>query len=178
MKRIVLTVIAIIVAAGAVVLAAYALFPSVLRAFFNNANMWKYNADFESYKSDFTKVKDYVSETYSSDSKDREKWFFVSNTKDGQTLYDPDNEDYIDIPNDVRASLEAISANGFPDKDSHLYIISIYNDRVSFSIAAGVYALVYSPNEKPTWLSSPDEDKDIKVKKIGNGWYHFVVDPG
>lgn len=83
----------------------------------------------------------------------------------------------MDIPDDVRPSLETICDQGFPDKDSTLDVIRIQGSRVSFNIENGRYALVYSPDEKPTWINFPDEQGDIKVKKINDDWYHVVRDP-
>ena len=145
----------------------------VLVLVLNHGHVWKYSADFEKYSTDFIKVKDYVSEQYS---EDYGKWFFVSITDEqGSTLYDPDTNNTVELPDEVRKSLENIDDFGFPDKDANLYTIRVHGERVTFAIEAGNYALVYSPNEKPTWLHSPDEDNDVKVRKIGDGWYHVLV---
>ena len=140
---------------------------------FSNVNMWKLTADFENFESDFCVVREYVGENFASED---EKWFFVSITdKHGMTLYDPAVNDYMDIPDNVRSSLETICDYGFPDKDSNLYTIEIHGNRVSFNIENGRYALVYSPDEKPTWINLPDEQEDIKVKKITDDWYHVII---
>lgn len=138
-----------------------------------NLNLYKYSADFKSYTSDFNKVKDHILKTYSGAD---EKWFSVSTTAEkGRTLYDPDVDLYINLPSDVKESLEVISKYGFPNKDSNLDTIVIRDGRVSFFIELNIYALVYSSNGRPTYLASPDENKDILVKSIGDGWYHVIV---
>ena len=81
----------------------------------------------------------------------------------------------MDIPDNVRSSLETICDYGFPDKDSILDVIRIQGNRVSFNIENGRYALVYSPDEKLTWINFPDEQEDIKVKKINDDWYHVII---
>ncbi len=143
--------------------------------YFSYVETWKFNADFETFESDFCVVREYVEKNFASEGG---KWFFVSRTDtDGQTLYDPDANAYVDIPDNVSSSLEAICDHGFPDKDSGLYIIQIQGNRVSFHIENARYALVYSPNEKPTWLNSPDEQEEIRVKKINDDWYHVILAP-
>jgi len=140
---------------------------------FDNVNMWKLAANFEDFESDFCVVREYVGESFASGDG---KWFSVSITdKHGRTLYDPDANDYVDIPDNVRSSLETICDYGFPDKDSILDVIRIQGSRVSFNIENGRYALVYSPDEKPTWINFPDEQEDIKVKKINDDWYHVII---
>ena len=112
----------------------------VVWGIFSNLNMWKNSADFENYTSEFSVVKDYVKEQYSSENG---KWVVVSITDaQGRTLFDPDDNDYIDIPSEVRVSLETICDYGFPSKDSVLDVIRIHGNRVSFCIANGRYALV------------------------------------
>ncbi len=141
----------------------------------NNTHMWKYSADFDEYKDDFVVLKDYVEETFSSE---YGKWFFVSTNGTGtKTLFDPEGKEYLDLPSEVGTSLAIVDSQAFPDKDSNLDVIQVHNERVSFCIENGQYALVYSPKEKPTWLNSPDEDIEIKVKKIGDGWYHVIKNP-
>lgn len=141
----------------------------------NNNHKWKHTADFDKYKSEFIIVADYVLKENSTGYR---KWFFVSITDSyGRTLFDPDKNNYVELPVDVRESLETICDYGFPNKDSVLDVIRILRGRVSFCIENGRYALVYSPNEKPTWLDSPDEDRTIEVKKIEDGWYHVIESP-
>jgi hypothetical protein len=54
-------------------------------------------------------------------------------------------------------------------------LFRIKRNRISLNIENGRYALVYSPGEKPLWINIPDEQKDIKVKKINDDWYHVVI---
>ncbi len=139
---------------------------------FGYIDRWSYNADFENYESDFCVVREYVGKRFASEDG---KWVAVAITdKYDRALYDPDTNEYVDVPDNVRDSLKTIDVYGFPDKDSNLDIILIQGDRVSFNIENGRYALVYSPNKKPTWVGFHDEQEDIKVKKINADWYHVV----
>ncbi len=141
---------------------------------FHYTSMWACAADFEEYGDDFDTVKDYFAEQYPDE---YGKWFMESydSGNDQHRIYDPDTKKYLQLPDDVQASLETVCRYGFPNKDSSLDTIWIYGDRISFRISNNRYELVYSPNERPSYLGFPDEDEDIKVKKIGDGWYHVRV---
>ena len=135
---------------------------------------WKYCAEYEQYEDDFNLVKDYIATEFPHE---LDKWLSVSNNGGkGITLYNPDIREYLVLPDDVASSLDTICRNGFPNKDSNLDVIKIHEGRISFCISNGEYALVYSPEEKPTWVNSPFENTGVKVKKIQDGWYHVVKD--
>lgn len=140
----------------------------------NYNHFWKYSADYESFSNEFNLVKDYICQEYP-DATD--KWLAVSNNgSDGISLFDPDDKMYLVLPEEILLSLESIRNGAFPDKDSNFDKIRIQNERISFCIEAGEYALVYSPDDKPTWVNSPRENVDVKVKTIGNGWFHVTKD--
>lgn len=147
----------------------------VLWLMFGYSHLWKLTADFETYAEDFILVKDYIAGEFSGET---DKTVFVSYSEgQGIGLLDRDTYEYLELPSDVRASLKAIDKDGFPHKDANFDAIKIHEGRISFCVS-GTYALVYSPNQKPSWLNSPDEDCKIKVKSIGDGWYHIVENPG
>ncbi len=130
-------------------------------------HMWKYSAEYEEFADDFNKVKDYIAETYSNKS---DKWVSISS----KGIFNPETKSYLILPDDVAASLEVIRKGAFPDKDSDLDVIRIHEGRISFCISSGVYALVYSPEQKPKWVNSPNEEERVKVKSLGDGWYHVL----
>ena len=137
-------------------------------------HFWKYSADYESFSNEFNLVKDYIRKEYSDES---DKWLAVSNNgSDGISLFDPDDKMYLVLPEDILLSLESIRNGAFPDKDSNFDKIRIQNGRVSFCIENGEYALVYSPDKKPTCVNSPQENVDVKVKAIADGWFHVTKD--
>lgn len=138
---------------------------------FSYTSLWKYSANYEDNADDFHVVKNYIEAEFSSEN---DKWLSVSSFG----IYDPDTNAYLQLPSEVALSLQAIYRNGFPDKDANFDIIRIHSDRISFGIENGRYALVYSPNQKPSWLNSPNEDFDVRVKPIKDGWYHVVRNPG
>ena len=135
----------------------------------HNVLIWKVSADFETYTDDFNVVKDYIEEEFADEPG---KKLFVSNrVGQGIRLFDPDTDEYLQIPSNVASSLDVIEKDGFPDLDGNLDVIRIYEDRISFE--SGYYALVYSPSQKPSWLNVPG-DTAVKVKTIGDGWYHVT----
>lgn len=139
-------------------------------------HLWKHSANYEEYADDFNVVKNYIEATFQNESG---KWLSVSNS-DGQgiRIFDPDTNEYLQVPSDIISSLETIRKDGFPNKDATFDTIRIHDDRISFCIENGHYALVFSPNEKPSWVNSPNEDVTVKVRSIRDGWYHVAIDPG
>ena len=135
---------------------------------------WKYSANYEKYADAFNAVKDYLVREFPNGP---EKWLSVSiSAGNGIAIFDPDTGEYLHIPSEVVWPLETIYNDGFPDKDSCFDAIRLYEERVSFCISNGQYALVYSPNEKPTWVNSPSENVAVRVKAIQDGWYHVTKD--
>ena len=137
---------------------------------YNSTLIWKSGARFNQYSKDFIAVKDYLVSNYPNETN---KYLAVSlNTDRDYTLYDPDTNEYLNLPDDIAASLQMIATNGFP-YDYTFSIIQIYGNRITFCISQGEYVLAYSPDEKPTWLLSPKHPGQIHVVSIGDGWYHI-----
>ncbi len=135
---------------------------------------WECSADFDEYSNDFMAVKDFILSKYSGQD---DKWLFVSeNGEKGITFCDPNNGEYIEIPDDVKTALGRINDNAFPCKDSDLYTVSVYEGSVYFDISNGRYALAYSPDTKQKWISPSYPDIKVKLKTLGGGWYHVLVD--
>lgn len=134
---------------------------------------WQYSADYASYANDFNHVAAYIQSQYPDET---DKYLRISYSADySHRLYDPDNDTYLQLPSDVIVSLNSICTNGFPNPNGHPDVIRIHSGRISFCIPNGQYALVFSPDSKPSWVNLPDEDCDIKVKSIGDGWYHVAI---
>ena len=132
-------------------------------------HLWISGARFNQYSEDFIAVKDYVASNFSNQTN---KYFTVRrNIYQEVTLYDPDTNEYLRLPDNIAASLQRIYDNGFP-YDADLDIIKIFGNRISFRSSKGTYELVYSPDGKPTWLNSPQNPREIHVTSLGNGWYH------
>lgn len=135
-------------------------------------HFWKYSADYENFANDFDLVKNYIIAMFPDES---DKWLSVSKDRNGEiALFDPETESCVILPNDVVSSLTSIHNNAFPDKDSIFDTIRIHENRISFCISNGEYALVYSPDQKPSWVNSPSENSRVKVKSIQDGWYHVA----
>ena len=137
-------------------------------------HFWKYSADYKNFANDFDLVKNYIATEFLGES---DKWLSVSSDGDGGcTLFDPGTESYLVLPSDVASSLASICNSAFPDKDSNFDTIRIHKNRISFCISCGEYALVYSPDNKPSWVNSPSENSKVNVKSIQDGWYHVTKD--
>lgn len=160
-----------------VVLGVMVLVPFILGAIpflqFNYAHTWKYAADYKTYAEQFNTIKDYVIEQFSYEP---DRWFSVSVSESKEyRIYDPESKSYLDCPDEVDSALELIWKNGFPDKEANFDIIRIGENRISFGIENGQYALVYSPLQRPTYVNGPSENKEIFVREIEDGWYHVTI---
>ena len=142
---------------------------------FSYNNIWKFCADYKEYADEFNLVKDYI-ETEFPDETD--KWLSIDSYGGELKVYNPDTKEYLQLPDDVKSALYVVDRNGFPNKDSDLELIKIHEGRISFGISNRRYALVFSPDRKPTWLNSPDEEHKVRVKSIGDGWYHVTINEG
>lgn len=143
---------------------------------FGYNSLWQFQADYKEYADDFDAVKNYIEAEFSNET---DQWFMVSNAGgQGTSLFDPDTDTYLQVPEDVSLALNTISSGGFPNKDSNFDTIRIHEGRISFCIENGQYALVYSPNKWPSWVNAPDENAVAIAKPIGGGWYHVTKWPG
>ena len=169
MKKVVLTV-GIVVASVCVV---YLLFCAVVFNLFSYTHTWIWSAEYEEYASEFNTVKDYIAGQYASEER---RILSVTSTlnEHGRTLYDHDTKEYAELPDNVKTALDTIAEKAFTQK-APVESIHVYGNRINFRTMQGYY-LVYSPDEKPTWLHSPDDETDFKVKRIKDGWYHMVKD--
>ena len=153
----------------AVAVGLWVLFKGVIIELFYHTGVWQYNAEFEEYREEFTTVKNYIAQQYPDS-----EGIYVATTPKG--LYDPRKKEYLQMPDDVASALELIERDGFPNQEDPLDLIWIDGERITFANENGQYGLVYSPLEEPTWLHHKRKDEDVKVKVIGDGWYH-VADP-
>ena len=143
--------------------------PLIPVGMFYYSSIWALKADFGQYSEDFIVVKDYVAARYPN----ADKYLSVSIRPDKSvTLFDPDTQEYLQLPDNVASSLATIDRYAFPHKDSDLEIIEIEGSRITFLIFKGSYALVYSPDERPTRHNSIGRGESFHVKDIGDGWYH------
>lgn len=165
-KRIFLVAIGVIATVMLVLMLSVILFYARI----NYVLTWKAMADYEICSEEFIVVKDYVLEQYPNAVN---KGLEVTT---GPALYDYERGAYLDCPQEVVEALDKIDEYAFTDKDGKFETIRINGTRVSFCIANGNYALVYSPDENPSWINVSTEDKSVVVKKIGNGWYHVAED--
>ena len=134
---------------------------------------WQYEANYTSYADNFNAVAKYIQSQYPDET---DKYLVISYSADyGRRLYDPDTSTDIQLPSNVQSSLNTICYDAFPNPNGHPDVIRVHGNRISFCIPNGQYALVFSPDGKPTWVNSPEENCNVKVKSIGGDWYHVTV---
>ena len=146
--------------------------PAAIYLQFSYITTWKYCAEFDDFAEEFQTVADYVLSSVT----DYDGYYHISRTDSGEkVLYDPEAKRYLDLPAEVSAALQKIcSKEAFPNKDSGLDDIHYVGYRVFFRKEGGIYTLIYSPNQTPTFVM-PDDGRSLVVKTIGNGWYHAVL---
>lgn len=170
-KKVMLIAVAA-VAAVAILIGVFWLFPRVAAiAGIAYASRWEFAAEYKDYAAEFNTVKNYVLKNYPSDEGGMLSVTSLQN-EHGRTLKDDETEKYAELPTDVQSALDTIVENAF-SQNASLETIWIYGDRVDFCTRKG-YRLVYSPDGKPTWLRSPDDETEFRVKRIKDGWYHVM----
>ena len=143
---------------------------------FDYVSTWKYNANFDDYEREFVLIKDYIEGNVE---QDKVRFYYTSALEARPyELYNSTTKEYMDLPEEVYDALKIIDKEAFEDKDSHFSNITYDNGRIIFGGEGIAYGLVYSPDGRPTYLNSADEDFDVKVKKIQKDWYHVVRDSG
>lgn len=132
--------------------------------------LWENSAEFDAYETEFCLIKDYA--------------LTLSTDAERVLLYNRKNITFTDCktleklmpPDDIKTAVETIDHNAFPCKYATFDTIRIYDGCVCFVIESGQYALIYSPDKKPTGIAQK-EDSGFIAKKIRDGWYHVVHDP-
>ncbi len=170
-KKVILIAVAA-VAAVAILVGAFWLFPRVVAIVgIASADRWMFAAEYKDYASEFNTVKDYVLKNYPSD---EGRSLSVTSTlnEHGRTLYEYETKEYAELPEKVKSALDTIAEKAFLQNAS-VEDIWVYGNRVDFCTIKG-YRLVYSPDGKPTWLHTPDDGEEFRVKRIKDGWYHVM----
>ncbi len=126
-----------------------------------------YDAEYKEYSADFEKVKNLLVAQYPDVNG---KCLSVVSKNGSMTFYDSDTCEYLVLPEDMSASVKVCTYDAFPEKSCDT--VRIDGKRISFCLINGAYSLVYSPEEKPTWIHGQEEDDSVNVKRLGNGWYH------
>lgn len=139
---------------------------------------WEYsisNQDFNQYYDDFetiVKLAERYQEKGQSDAQ------YMMEGHDNGVIYLSYQGERIHLSEQESESLKNIES-AFNNPDADFDGIRIYANRISFEIANGQYALVYSAdNSKPTFVNVPSEKYGVYVKKIREHWYHVVRKAG
>lgn len=170
-KRILWIFLAVLLLVVFILAINYTIFAYVIRLG-EYRSAWSFSAKYEQYADEFNLVKDYIADKYPDED---DKWVSLSyNAEKGTRIFDPDIMDYLTLPDDVASALDTIYKNGFPRQNFGLDVIRIHKEIISFRGEQGRYALVFSPDKKPTWIHPPHKRSRVEVKKIEDGWYHVV----
>lgn len=142
---------------------------------FSYASRWKHNADYDAYAQDFARVADWLQTTYPNAAN---VCLSVSSRENGNIgLYDVNARNSVECPAEIRDAIRRIDT-AFSDPDAPWDCLRLDAERISFCIPNGQYELVYSPNQRPTWMYTNGKTERIYVQAIQNGWYHVAHNPG
>lgn len=168
MKKIIKTVLLLI----AVVILCDLIYYVTAIGIFAHITKWKCTIeDFEDYKEDFNIVAEFCSDYIKEKKKENsDNYDWLSISKGSELYFDGEN---LELPEEVQEAVISV-ADAISDGEVHFDIIRCYDDSVYFCTQNGSYSVVYSPNEKPRSMSSPDEKEKVSVRKIEDGWYHVV----
>ena len=141
-----------------------------------NSITFQYKGDFLEYESEITELTLYLKDLFESDEMDAEetgrKLLTYSKKDENYVLYGTNYQKV--VPENLNDNFEALD-NAFSQEDP-VWLIECYENRIAFIIDNGTYALVYTYNdERPTFLSSPDETEKIVVAKIKPHWYNVAI---
>lgn len=168
-NSIIITVAIVLIFALLIAFTVRYIVPKILVFSYVYVDAWRYSAEFDEYKAEFILVKDYLSEEYPNTKKIRLK---VDIQYDGVH-----NNEILNFPDTIIDTLILLHNKAFPYKTAEFTSIVIDGNRMAFEANHGRYALVYSPNEKPSYIVDSDEATDVWVKRIGHGWYHVTKNP-
>ena len=168
-KPIMITVSIVLIFALLIAFTVRCVVPTCCVIWYVYVDAWRYSAEFDEYKAEFILVKDYLSEEYPNTERMRLK---VDIQYDGVH-----SNEILIFPDEIVDTLILLHNEAFPYKTADFTSIVIDSERIAFEVNNGRYALVYSPNEKPSYIVDSDETTDVWVKRIGHGWYHVTENP-
>ncbi len=142
---------------------------------------WYFAADYRGYSEEFNLVGDYMLENFS-DPVYQEGDFGFERDDDRRIvgleywLYDSEDVIPISLPEDIAEALTTLEKNAFKSRDFPLFSLQMRDNIVVFATDPKPHALVYSPKGRPTVkdLLPGLENRSIKTKRAGKGWYHVL----
>lgn len=170
-KKLILIVVAAVAAVAVTIGVIWLISRIAFIGLFAYASRWEFAAEYQEYASEFNVVKDYVLENYPSEER---RILSITSTlsEHGRTLYEYDTKEYATLPEEVKQALDTIVEQAF-SQNASVETIHVHGNRVEFCTIKG-YRLVYSHDGKPTWFCDPDDETEVRVKKIKDGWYHMM----
>ncbi len=130
--------------------------------------------DFDAFEEDFKILVDFTKNYFNSQNNKVSNAIYLgydTKSKNYTLWYDGKN---IEISEELQKSLNRVKNEAFiANLDSHLNEIAYYNDKISFEIDNGAYALVYSFDDKKPSFNIPEKTIRIHTKKIEDHWYHI-----
>lgn len=135
-------------------------------ALFSYAGITRYYVEFDDCREELNLLVEYL-EDYRKEAAPT----YLSVASDGRLHHF--SVGYLPISEQLQQAIQRIQQEGFVCKDGALDIIRFKENRIQFDIPNGVYALVYSPDGRPTYLHKSDETYPILVRRIEGPWYHI-----
>lgn len=73
----------------------------------------------------------------------------------------------------LAATMEQLIDSAFPPLRP-LDRIVVWNGQIHFCDGNDTYALAYSPDKAPTWISHPGANEDVIIESLGGDWYYVT----
>ena len=125
--------------------------------------------DYDACSHDLNMVVEFLQTKYP-DQKDRPAYLRVTGNNG---LLNP-HSGKVPLPDAVSLHIQNIAEKGFVSEKTEWCMITFDGERIQFETVAGIYALVYSPEGKPTYLHQAEEGYAIRVEHIEGHWYHVT----
>lgn len=159
---------------GFTILMAAILLFSVIAYHINDTIRWKYSvSNFDKHYDDYAGVME-IAKGYEGEVQQTGIHYLTVDHDHGNCYLSYQGK-RIELNQQQQDSLNTVDQS-FTYKDSVFDTVRIYDNRISFNIENGQYALVYSFNDtKPSFVNHPEEDWKIYVKKLINNWYNVKL---
>ena len=145
--------------------------------YFMYIGVTKYQVEnFGAFEEDFELMVDFTKDYFESQENDNSKIIGVGydiKSKNHTLWYNGNN---IKISEKLQTSLNRVTDEAFiANLDSRFDRIAYYNNKISFEIDNGAYALVYSFDDKKPSFNTHNKTVKTHIRKIKDHWYHVFI---
>lgn len=132
-----------------------------------HTDRWDCNIDYQQHAEELRIVQEYISGLHPGEA---EYYLSVCKVDGVVCLYDSLTGEYLTPQDSVTDSLVAVDK---AIESSSEHTIRVNGSQITFT-CCGAYALVYSPDHKPTDIPLRDCDR-VALRRAGDGWYHAAA---